>query len=123
MNSFKIYLWDVGLLAAQGNLDARTLLEGDIVFTEFKGALTAQFVAQELAAEEIELYYYSAASSRGEIDFVNRRLQFEPPCPIIGSRSGCEMYALSFKRIFEVRCSHMDFRAQRWYAEPSWLMN
>ncbi len=48
MSAFKIYMLDVGLLGARGNLDAITLLEGSAVFTEFKGALTEQFVAQEL---------------------------------------------------------------------------
>ena len=37
-NSFKLYGLDVGLLAAQSNLDASVLLEGSRIFTEFKGA-------------------------------------------------------------------------------------
>lgn len=50
MASFKIYMLDIGLLGAKGNLDAITLLEDNAIFTEFKGALTEQFVAQELAS-------------------------------------------------------------------------
>ena len=45
MSSFKIYMSDVGLLGARCNLDAITLLEGNDIFTEFRGALTEQFVA------------------------------------------------------------------------------
>lgn len=73
MNSFKLYLLDVGLLAAMGSLDARTLLEGNRIFQEFKGALTEQFVAQELTAAGMELYYYSSENSSGEIDFIVQR--------------------------------------------------
>lgn len=73
MNSFKIFMLDVGLLAASVDLDARTLLEGNKIFEEFKGSLTEQFVAQELVAAGIDLYYYSAENSRGEIDFVVQR--------------------------------------------------
>ena len=43
-NAFKLYGLDVGLLAAQSGLDADTLLEGNRIFTEFKGALTEQYV-------------------------------------------------------------------------------
>ena len=45
----------MGLLGARCNLDAITLLEGNSIFTEFKGALTEQFVAQELASSGMEL--------------------------------------------------------------------
>lgn len=70
MNSFKIFLLDVGLLAAMGNLSARVLLDGNRIFEEFKGSLTEQFVAQQLACSGYELYYYAAETSSGEIDFV-----------------------------------------------------
>ncbi len=70
MSSFKIYMSDVGLLGARCNLDAITLLEGNGIFTEFKGALTEQFVAQELSSAGMELYYYSTENSSGEVDFV-----------------------------------------------------
>ena len=50
MSAFKIYMLDVGLLAAKGNIAAVVLLEKNAIFSEFKGALTEQFVEQELAA-------------------------------------------------------------------------
>ena len=52
---------------------AGSLLEGNRIFQEFKGALTEQFVAQELVSEGIDLYYYSAQNSSGEIDFIIQR--------------------------------------------------
>lgn len=87
MNSFKLYLLDVGLLAAMGSLDARTLLEGNRIFQEFKGALTEQFVAQELTAAGMELYYYSSENSSGEIDFIVQRggKSLIPASPLSGA--------------------------------------
>ena len=50
MNSFKMFMFDVGLLTAKAGLSARLLLDGSRIFEEFKGALTEQYVAQELHA-------------------------------------------------------------------------
>ena len=47
-NAFKLYGLDVGLLAAQSNLDASVLLEGNRIFTEFNGSFTEQYVLQQL---------------------------------------------------------------------------
>ena len=69
--AFKLYLSDVGLLAAMTDLDAKTLLTGNAIFTEFKGALTEQYICQQLYAElDTVPYYWSAESSSGEVDFV-----------------------------------------------------
>ena len=69
-NTFKIFLVDVGLLGAQSNLSAHAVIEGDLLFTEFKGALTENFIAQELiAAKQQELHYWVSAGT-AEIDFL-----------------------------------------------------
>jgi len=51
--AFKLFIVDVGLLSAISLLNVKTLLEGDAMFTEFKGALTEQFAYQEMRANEI----------------------------------------------------------------------
>lgn len=71
-NTFKIFLLDVGLLGAQSSLSPRTIIEGDQLFMEFKGALTENFVAQELKASmerQHDLYYWTSAGT-AEIDFL-----------------------------------------------------
>lgn len=70
--AFKVFLVDVGLLSAMSGLDAKTLLYGSDVFTEFKGALTEQYVFQQLK-EENGLYYWSKDNSRQEIDLLMQR--------------------------------------------------
>ncbi len=53
------------------NLDIKTLLEGDKMFTEFKGTLTEQYVLQQLKSSGYEeVNYWSAEKSKAEIDFV-----------------------------------------------------
>lgn len=132
-SAFKIYMLDVGLLAAKGNVDARTLLEKNIIFTEFKGALTEQFVAQELSASGMELYYYSAPNSSGEIDFV-----VQVPGNIIPVEVKAEenLQAKSLKAFSAkyglkkaVRTSMADYKEQDWivnvplFAVSSYLKN
>ena len=71
LDSFKMFLLDIGLLIAMTDLDARVIIDGNRIFTEFKGALTEQYVLQQLISEAgIVPYYYSAQNSRGEIDFL-----------------------------------------------------
>ena len=49
--AFKIYMLDVGLLLAMTDLDASVIIDGNRIFTEFKGALTEQYVLQQMIAE------------------------------------------------------------------------
>ena len=52
-------------------LDVSTILEGDRLFTEFKGALAEQFVCQQLvASNRVHPCYWSAENSSGELDFI-----------------------------------------------------
>lgn len=133
MNIFKIYFLDVGLLSALCELDALTLLDGNRIFTEFKGALTEQFIAQELVSAGISLYYYSTENSSGEIDFVVQQKGYIIPVEVKAEenlhakslRSYCEKYHPEIA----IRTSMSDYRKQDWmtnvplYALSSYLKN
>lgn len=118
MNSFKIFMLDVGLLAAKGNLSAKTLLEGTRIFEEFKGALTEQFVAQELASEGYELYYYSTENSSGEIDFMIQQSDYCIPIEVKAEenlrakslKAFCDKYNCNIA----IRTSMSNYRKQDW---------
>ncbi len=70
-NAFKLYLLDVGLLCAMSKLDMKSLLEGSRIFQEFKGALTEQFVMQQLITnKDLTPFYWSAERGSAEIDFL-----------------------------------------------------
>lgn len=69
--AFKLFLLDVGLLGATVGLDEHSIVEGNAMFTEFKGAFAEQYVCQQLVAEGGFMpYYWSAENSRGEVDFL-----------------------------------------------------
>jgi uncharacterized protein len=69
--SFKLFILDVGLLSALSSLPARTLIEGDKIFTEFHGALAEQFVLQQLKTlDDLTIAYWISKSNVAEIDFL-----------------------------------------------------
>jgi predicted AAA+ superfamily ATPase len=67
---FKIFLLDVGLLGAQSHLAPQTVIDGNALFMEFKGALTENFIAQELTVSRQNGLYYWASEGTAEIDFL-----------------------------------------------------
>lgn len=69
LSAFKLFALDVGLLSAMSGLMPEAVIEGAKVFTEFKGALTEQYAAQELIASGLEPLYWSAERSTAEVDF------------------------------------------------------
>ena len=118
MNAFKLYLLDVGLLAAQGKLDARVILEGQKIFEEFKGALTEQFVAQELRAGGHDLYYYSKENSSGELDFVLQKGAHIIPVEVKAEENlqakSLREYSRRYQPDIAVRTSMSAYREQDW---------
>ena len=117
-NSFKMFMLDVGLLAAKGNLSAKTLLEGTRIFEEFKGALTEQYVAQELACRGMELYYYSTENSSGEIDFIVQRGMECIPVEVKAEENlrakSLRAFCAKYHPASAVRTSMSDYREEEW---------
>lgn len=82
-NAFKLYLLDVGLLAAMADLDAKTLLEGNEVFVEFKGSLTEQYVLCQLKqCTELTPFYWSADKGIAEVDFIAQIGKYNVPIEV-----------------------------------------
>ena len=71
MNAYKLFLIDVGLLGAMSELEAESILEGNDIFIEFKGALSEQYVLQQLISDtEYTPYYYGTEKATFEQDFL-----------------------------------------------------
>ena len=71
LKAFKLFIVDVGLLGAMVGLNQRTLLNGNELFIEFKGALTEQYVMQQLAInQDLGVYYYTNERNTCEVDFI-----------------------------------------------------
>ena len=70
-SSFKVFVFDVGLLGAMVKLAPQVLIEKDRLFTEFKGAFVENYVAQQLRSEkQIDLYYWTSEGKKAELDFL-----------------------------------------------------
>ena len=101
---FKMYVADVGLLGAMSGLDAGTLLQGNRLFSEFKGALTEQYVAQQLRSElGIKPFYWSAERATAEVDFI--------------FQSGMELYPLEVKAEENLKAKSLKVYTEK-YAPP-----
>lgn len=71
LKAFKLFLVDVGLLGALAGLNQKILLDGNDLFVEFKGALTEQYVLQQLVTNpDLGVYYYTNDRGSCEIDFL-----------------------------------------------------
>ncbi|MCD8149203.1 MAG: AAA family ATPase [Clostridiales bacterium] len=115
--AFKLYLVDVGLLAAMADLDAKTLLKGNDIFTEFKGALTEQYVCQQILSElDTMTYYWSAEASSGEVDFVLQHEGSIIPVEVKAEENlnakSLKSFVTSYHLSYGVRTSMSDFRKQ-----------
>lgn len=71
LKAFKLFIVDVGLLSCMAGLHKTVILEGNNVFEEFKGALTEQFVLQQLKTNNtLDTYYWTNPNGRAEVDFI-----------------------------------------------------
>ena len=118
MNSFKMFMFDVGLLAAKADISAKVLLDGCRIFEEFKGALTEQFVAEQLKASDRNLYYYSTENSSGEIDFVIQQEMHCIPLEVKAEENlrarSLKAFCAKFKPEIAIRTSMSNYREQDW---------
>jgi len=100
-------------------LDARIILEGDRLFEEFKGALTEQYVLQQLmVTPENDIFYWSADNASSELDFL---IQTESEIIPLEVKAAENLQAKSLKTFVQkfqmkkaVRTSMSDFREQEW---------
>ena len=118
-SAFKLFMSDIGLMGAMSNIPTQSLLEGNVLFSDFKGALTEQYVMQQLKENpSLSIYYWSADNSRGEIDFL---LQNEDKIIPIEVKAEENLQAKSLRVFVErnpglkgVRLSMSPYRDQDW---------
>lgn len=116
--SFKLFLVDVGLLGAMGQLDPRTLLDGNRLFSEFKGALTEQFVMQQLTSMDNPppLYYWSSDSGIAEVDFIAQFGGHVIPLEVKAGENlqakSLKVYTQKFQPVRTIRTSLSDYREE-----------
>jgi len=119
ISAFKLFLVDIGLLSAMGAIDAKTILEGNLIFTEFKGALTEQYVLQQLSgSDNFTINYWSAERSTAEVDFVIQYQGLVIPIEVKAEENlqskSLKVYREKYDPKFSIRVSMADYREQDW---------
>ena len=116
--AFKLFMLDVGLLAALSGLDSSSVVDGNKIFTEFKGSLTEQYVCQQLFASGMTPFYWSAKNSTGEIDFLVQRAMQVYPIEVKAEENLRAKSLRAFNSKFEnMNCRRFSlsfWRAQDW---------
>ncbi|MDE3930540.1 AAA family ATPase [Glaesserella parasuis] len=118
-NAFKLYGLDIGLLSAQSHLDASVLLDGSRIFSEFKGALTEQYVLQQLIAnQDNPVFYWATEKGTAEVDFVVQQKQAVIPIEVKAEENlkakSLKVYVEQFQPERAFRFSMADYREQDW---------
>ncbi len=122
LKAFKLFVVDIGLLGCMAGLNQRTLLDGNDFFVEFKGALTEQYVCQQLKTiEDFGVYYYTNDRGSCEVDFVvdtgDLIIPVEVKAEVNLKAKSLKTYQEKFSPRVSVRTSMTD------YKKESWLIN
>ncbi len=117
-NAFKIFLLDVGLLSAINKLTAETLIMGNAIFSTYKGALTEQYVFQQICDKVDFVYYWSAENSRGELDFLVQKDGKVIPIEVKAEENlrskSLAAFVAKYPELHGIRFSMSDYREQEW---------
>jgi len=114
---FKLYLLDVGLLNAMANVSEQILLNKNQILVEFKGALTEQFVCQELIINH-EVFYWTAENASAEMDFILQKAQEVIPIEVKAEENlkakSLKVFVENFKPNQAIRTSMSFYRKENW---------
>lgn len=117
LKAFKLFLLDVGLLSCMTGISQKILLDGNDLFTEFKGALTEQYVLQQLKTiNNISTYYYTNDRSSAEIDFLidngETIIPVEVKAEVNLKAKSLKVYRDKYGPKISVRVSMADYKMQ-----------
>lgn len=119
LKAFKLFLVDVGLLGCMTGMHPQILLEGSGLFTEFKGALTEQYVCQQLKTiDDLGIFYYTNERGSCEVDFVidngEQTVPVEVKAEVNLKAKSLKTYREKFHPTISVRASMADYRKEDW---------
>lgn len=116
--TFKLFMLDVGLMCAMNRLSSDSILLGNDIFSTYRGAMTEQYVCQQLVGAVDFIYYWSADNSRGEIDFLiqtgGRIVPIEVKAEENLKSKSLSAFVARYPSLHAVRLSMSDYREQEW---------
>jgi predicted AAA+ superfamily ATPase len=122
IQAFKIFLIDIGLLCAMNKLESKTLISGNALFDEYKGALTEQYVLEQLACiKDLSIYYWTSERSSAEVDFV---IDYKNEVIPVEVKASENLQAKSLKVYNQLYNPKISIRtSMSKYRKESWLIN
>ena len=131
MSVFKLFVLDIGLMGAMGDVPAESILVSDSLLKEYKGAFTELFVLTQLMALQIPVYYFSSNDSRVEIDLLvqygNRIIPIEVKAEENVKAKSLRTFVMKHPELKGLRLSMLPCQDQEWmvnkplYAVGAWL--
>jgi hypothetical protein len=127
--AFKMFVLDIGLFGAMHQLDASLLMQGNTLFSEYKGALTEQYVMQQLVSMQgLNVYYWSAENSRGELDFLVQHRSVIHPIEVKAEENlkskSLRAFVERYPMLHGIRFSMSPYREQDWMTNyPLYLIS
>lgn len=128
LKAFKLFLVDVGLLSCMVGLRQDVLLDGNELFKEFKGALTEQYVLQQLKTiKGLNIYYWTADRGTAEVDFVidtgSDVIPVEVKAEVNLQAKSLKVYRDKFQPKLSIRTSMADYKKEDWLLNlPLWAV-
>lgn len=128
LKAFKLFLVDVGLLSCMVGLRQDVLLDGNELFKEFKGALTEQYVLQQLKTiKGLNVYYWTAERGTAEVDFVidngSGVIPIEVKAEVNLQAKSLKVYRDKFQPKLSIRTSMADYKREDWLLNlPLWAI-
>lgn len=126
--AFKLFAIDLGLLGAMCELDLATIMDGNKVYTEFKGALAEQYVLQQLiSSAKVTPYYFATDKSTFEVDFVIQQSGNIIPIEVKAEENlkakSLRFYYEKYQPAKVIRTSMSNYRQQDWLTNiPLWAV-
>jgi len=118
-SAFKLFMVDVGLLSCMAGLKRETLLDGNSLFMEFKGALSEQYVLQQLMPQKrLHVYYWKNERNTMEMDFLvsdgSSIVPMEVKAEINLQSKSLKAYRDKFSPPLSVRAAMTDYKKEEW---------
>ncbi len=119
LKAFKLFLLDVGLLSCMVRLRQDVLLDRNELFKEFKGALTEQYVLQQLKTlKNINTYYWTNDRNSAEVDFLidngENVIPMEVKAEVNLQAKSLKTFREKFNPKISLRTSMADYKKEDW---------
>ena len=115
-----MFMLDLGLLGAMSDVQAKDILIENSIFSEYKGAFTEQYAAQQMISTGEKLYYYSKENSTLEIDFLLQKSELYP----IEVKAEENVRAKSLRQVVDHNPGMTGWRfSMSGYVDQEWMVN